>query len=150
MPSISFEIGGAPVIVTARSSRLIEIFSDYFRYYHPQLAEATPTSPTLAASPLVIELKIKRDLPSLNRLIPRAAELLAETGLVQIWREAANSTSCERFYIHTGAAAFRIEPERSSLEGLITPLALKLPHLLANTYTLLGLLLLLRARGLYF
>jgi len=54
-----------------------------------------------------------------------------------------------RFYFDTGSAVFRVDPERSLLEGFIAPEAFNLPHLLVNTHTLFALLLLLRARGLY-
>jgi hypothetical protein len=183
MATISFEVCGVPVAITARSRRLSELFADYFRYYHPQLSDqplepssgkskgkrVAPTSPSCflgafseglnhsspvaipvtARGALNVELKARRALPPRSRLIPRGAELLSRTGSIWLWREASDSRIGERFYFEVGTAAFRVDPERDHLEGLITPEALHLPHILANAYTLFPLLLLLRSRGLY-
>jgi hypothetical protein len=153
MPSLSFEICGVPISLAAREPRLINLFAEYFRYYHPQLWEPTPDGSSSlapssdAAAPLIARLKMRRTLPPLERLLPRAAALLAQTSSLRLWR--AEDGPREVFYFHAGPAAFRLDPASSRLEGLIAPEALRLPHLLANTYTLFALLLLLRARGLY-
>lgn len=128
---------------------------------------------------LKIELKMREELPPRERLIPPSAELFSQTGVVSLWREAAtgrlsdgekererggataqgNSAirnpqsatgkSGERFYFHLGVAAFRVDVETGSAVGLVTPQAMGYPHILANTYALFALLLLLRTREVY-
>ncbi|MDX2043111.1 MAG: hypothetical protein SF097_17965 [Acidobacteriota bacterium] len=46
-------------------------------------------------------------------------------------------------------AAFRVDVSTGHAIGLVTPEAMKFPHILANTYALFALLLLLRSRQLY-
>ena len=55
----------------------------------------------------------------------------------------------ERFYFDLGVAAFRVDVATGRAIGLVTPQAMEYPHILANTYALFALLLLLRARRLY-
>ncbi len=151
MPSIHFEICGVPIRIEARTPRLLALSTDHFRYYPPRLVATTPKRPpallSAPARPVRVELKMKRSLPPLDRLIPPAAELLVQADGVRLWREAARAHSPERFYLHTGAAAFRANPEESHIAGLITPESLTLPQASANIYVLLALLL--RARGFY-
>lgn len=87
-------------------------------------------------------------LPPNEILIPATAELYSQTGVVTLWRDARSSAG-ERFYFHLGVAAFRVEIGSGTATGLITPQAMEYPHILANTYALFALLLLLRSRSLY-
>jgi len=154
MAAIRFEVCDVPVIIKARAPHLIALFADYFHYYRPQLVDelhdhTPPAAPPIGHSTITVDLKTRRHLPPLECLIPPQAELLSETGVIRLWREPADSDSGERFYFHMGTAAFRVDPERDYLAGLITPEALSLSHVLTNTYTLFALLLLLRSHGLY-
>ncbi len=103
-------------------------------------------------APLVIELKTRRELPPREKLIPPGAELFSKTGVVSLWRERVEDQSAglrERFYFDLEVAAFRVDPQSSRAIGLVSPQSLEHPHILANTYTLFTLLLLLRSRELY-
>lgn len=159
MPAVTLAICGNPVSISARAPRLIRLFADYFRYYDPitlPFAEAPARSPTAAAEnfpALSIELKLCRELPLHDALIPPTAELFSQTGVVSLWREG-QTTGREgeakgRFYFHLGVAAFRVDVDAGQAIGLVTPQALEYPHILANTYALFALLLLLRSRKLY-
>ncbi|MGH9846569.1 MAG: hypothetical protein ACREEM_48340, partial [Blastocatellia bacterium] len=143
MPSIELVICGVPILVSADSARLVRLFADYFRYYDPRIHHSVATS----AGALNIELCLRRELPPREKLIPALATLVAQTGIARFWRDAA--LQGERFYFDFGAAVFRVEPELDRAVGLITPQAFELPHVLANTYTLFPLLLLLRSRRVY-
>jgi hypothetical protein len=148
MPAIYLNIGEVPVVISANSSRLVRLFADYFRYYDPEIEASVEGS----TAPLVIELKMRRELPLREKLIPPGAELFSETGVVRLWRERVEDRSAgteERFYFDLGVAAFRVDPRSGRAIGIVTPQALEYPHILANTYTLFALLLLMRARGLY-
>lgn len=173
MPAVHLTIGEAPVIISTDSPRLIRLFADYFRYYDPEypanfsLPDAsgsrvlsgnrqTEVCRTLSddghPAPLLIELKMLRELPPREKLIPPGAELFSQTGVVGLWREKIEdqaTESEERFYFDLNVAAFRVEPRRNRATGLISPQALEYPHILANTYALFALLLLLRRRNLY-
>jgi hypothetical protein len=121
MPAISFELCEVPVEVISRSPRLIELFADYFRYYHPRPVAAaiagpsSPGTPYRSPRPITVELRRRRELPPRERLIPPAAKLLSRTGNVWLWQEGGDSASGERFYLHAGTAAFRADPERGRL-----------------------------------
>jgi hypothetical protein len=153
MPAVSLLIGDVPVVISARSSRLVALFADYFRYYNPQLiaAEGAPEIMQAGQPALVIELKMCRHLPPRARLIPAQARLFSQTGVVSLWRatSSADGATRELFYFDLGVAAFRVDVTAGRAIGLVTPEALDYPHILANTYTLFALLLLLRTRGLY-
>jgi hypothetical protein len=152
MPALHFAICGIPIVLHAHSPRLIRLFAGYFRYYQPKIeASAENIESESGLKPLVIELKRRRALPPRERLIPPPAELVSQTGVVSLWREPVEDRSGagERFYFDLGVAAFRVEPQASRATGLVSPPALDHPHILANTYTLFALLLLLRTRGLY-
>jgi len=150
MPAITLAICGNPILISARAQRLIRLFADYFRYYDPRTALSIPASALLAEPEpsLSIELKIRRELPPRETLIPAPAKLFSQTGVVSLWREEASPLG-QRFYFHLGVAAFRVDVETGRAVGLVTPQALEYPHILANTYTLFALLLLLRTRRLY-
>ncbi len=156
MPAIHFAICGIPIVISAHSPRLVRLFADYFRYYEPEIEASAESLGSLRSgrdsNPLVIELKMRRDLPPRERLIPSKAELFSQTGVIGLWRERIedrDGVARERFYFDLQVAAFRVDPQRGSATGLVSPQSLEYPHILANTYTLFALLLLLRSRGLY-
>lgn len=154
MPAVSLLIGDVPVVISARSAPLVALFADYFRYYDPQLSAADIAPETIQAgqAALTIELKMRSHLPPRARLIPAHARLFSQTGVVSLWRaplSAEAGATSELFYFDLGVAAFRVDAAVGRAVGLITPEAFAYPHILANTYTLFALLLLLRARGLY-
>ena len=143
MPSLELAICGIPITISTSSARLTRLFADYFQYYDPQIN----TSVQVSQTPLSLELKLRRELPPRQKLIPAEATLISQTGIARLWREA--KLSGERFHFDYGVAAFRVEPAQNRAIGLITPEALQYPHILANTYTLFPLLLLLRSRSVY-
>lgn len=143
MPEFHIEMCGVPICFTSAEPRIIAVFSDYFHYYRPQVGAAQAR-----ADELRVELRLTQALPPPHAFAPPKAEFMAEAGTIKMWREAASGE--ERFYFHTGASAYGVWPERGLLEGFITPAALDSPHLLANTYTLFPLLLLLRWRARYY
>ncbi len=155
MAAISFEICEVPVCFTARSPRLLTLLADYFRYYQPRResgvtkSSSAPLASNWTQGRLTVELKTRRSLPAREQLIPRAAELLSQTGIVELWHEPAALPAGERFYFYMGTAAYCVEPGRGCAEGLITRQAFVSPEILANTYTLFALLLLLRSRSIY-
>jgi hypothetical protein len=159
MPAVYFTISGVPVIISARSSRLIRVFADYFRYYEAKIGASVEGLDRLPAeggvaplAPLMMELKMRRESLSRETLIPSSAELVSQTGVVGLWRERIDDRRAgaeERFYFDLSVAAFRVDPQLNRVTGLITPQALEHPQILANTYALFPLLLLLRSRGLY-
>jgi hypothetical protein len=144
MDEIYFELSGVPVRLASSSPPLAAIFADYFRYYTPQAAAPGLTP---AREGLTVTMEIAPDLPPPERFAPAGAEFMAESGSLRMWREDPGGR--ERFYFHAGVAAYRVEPGRGRLEAFIGPAALDASHLLANTYTLFPLLLLLRARSRY-
>ena len=156
MPAVQLAISGIPVIISAHSPRLIRLFADYFRYYQPEIVAPTEWQrsfqPERGLDPVVIELKLRRELPPREKLIPPGAELFSQTGVVGLWRERIedrNGQLRERFYFDLKVAAFRVDPQSNRATGLVSPQAMEYPHILANTYTLFALLLLLRWRGRY-
>lgn len=156
MPAVHLKIGAVPIIIAADSPRLIRLFADYFRYYDPEIEASADGRECLRAqdaiAPLVIELKMRRELPPREKLIPPNAELFSQTGVIGLWREKIEDQSCGsggRFYFDLNVAAFCVEPCLNRATGLISPQALEYPHILANTYALFALLLLLRRRNLY-
>ncbi|MFN0086821.1 MAG: hypothetical protein ACKVX9_15630 [Blastocatellia bacterium] len=148
--TVELAIGHVPIIISARSSFLVRLFADYFRYYDPRVGRSDPGAlgERNAGLPgaVRLDLKLRRELPR-DRLFPAEAELISRTGVVRMLRE--RTATGERFYFDLEGAAFRVEPEAGRATGLVTEEALRYPHILANTYALFAVLLLLRARGLY-
>lgn len=66
-----------------------------------------------------------------------------------IEKESESAIFSGRVYFYVGVAAFRVEVESGKIVGLVTPEAMEYPHILANTYALFALLLMLRSRSLY-
>lgn len=159
MPAVTLAICGNPVSISARAPRLIRLFADYFRYYDPILLSSAETTASIRSASaenlpaLRIELKFRRELPPSEALITSTAELVSQTGVVSLWRDGQTAgldgMPRERFYFHLGVAAFQVDVDAGQALGLVTPQALEYPHILANTYALFALLLLLRSRNLY-
>jgi len=156
MSALQLAISGIPVIISARLPRLIRLFADYFCYYQPEIVTTADWrksfQPERGLAPIVIELKMRRELPPREKLIPPGAELFSQTGVVSLWRdriENQNAEPSEAFYFDLKVAAFRVDPQSNRATGLVSPEAIEYPHILANTYTLFALLLLLRWRGRY-
>jgi hypothetical protein len=155
MPAVTLAICGNQILISARALHLIRLFADYFRYYEPQILSTAEALAFQAESELAlkIELKLRQKLPPREVLIPSTAELFSQTGVVSLWQDAETKGRGEeetgRFYFHLGVAAFRVDVEAGQAVGLVTPQALEYPHILANTYALFALLLLLRSRKAY-
>lgn len=151
MPAITLAICGNQISISARSPRLIRLFADYFRYYSPRDVPTFESQPNPAEKPwLTIELRMREELPARETLIPTTAKLFSQTGVLSMWVEDASAQSAvPRYYFHVGVAAFRVDIESGKTVGLVTPEAMKFPHILANTYALFALLLMLRSRRLY-
>lgn len=177
MPAITLAICGNQISISARSPRLIRLFADYFSYYTPISFAPNDQSPLSAKREpaLQIELKMRELLPPRERLIPASAELVSQTGVVGFWQEkgagrqgdeatgraesairiknlgpqSAISEARGRFFFDLEVAAFRVDVEAGKAVGLVTPQAMVYPHILANTYALFALLLMLRSRRLY-
>lgn len=166
MPAITLAICGNQISISARSPRLTRLFADYFRYYSPHTISTTDPPQLLPAKSafqpdIKIELRMRNALPPREVLIPPAAELFSQTGVLSMWiqkrvgqessviRNPQSATSEDRFYFHMGVAAFRVDVEAGKIVGLVTPEAMEYPHILANTYALFALLLALRSRRLY-
>jgi hypothetical protein len=164
MPAITLAICGNQISISARSPRLINLFADYFSYYSPVSLTPSDQPPDSAKnfSALQIELKMRAQLPLREVLIPSSAELVSQTGVVSLWQEkGAGRGSIIRspqfaiggakgqYFFDLGVAAFRVDVEAGEAVGLVTPEAMEYPHILANTYALFALLLMLRSRRLY-
>ncbi len=161
MPAITLAICGTQISLSAGSPRLVRLFADYFRYYDPRSfssSEAPKTPATNPAFHINIELRMRDKLPSREVLIPPTAELFSQTGVLSMWIEKESESAIRnpqsaffsgRVYFHVGVAAFRVEVESGKIVGLVTPEAMQYPHILANTYALFALLLMLRSRSLY-
>lgn len=143
VPVFSFQICGLPISLTTSSASLLQLYSDYFRYYRTPLPrEADP-----ATIPLKLHLTLTPSLPAQEKLIPTDAEFIAQSGRVSFWR--GQKRGREQFFFQTDITFFRVEPARGQAIGFISAAALQSPHLLANTYTFVILLLLLRWHGRY-
>ena len=147
MASIRFEIRGKKVSIHSRIAPLIELFTDYFRYYQPQILSTPDTD-----SELKLELKefagaAERD--HLRDLLSSChAKLIARTGVLSLWQSQQEAGTTE-LHLDCGSAFFTIHPTEGRASGWLSLESLDQPQILANTYTLFALLLLLRARGRY-
>jgi hypothetical protein len=151
MPAITLAICGNRISISARSPRLINLFADYFRYYSPREASLFEQSQNSTEPPsLHLELRMRDELPPREKLIPPTAELFSQTGVLSMWIENENESAIpSRFYFHMEVAAFRVDVQIGQAIGLVTPEAMKFPHILANTYALFALLILLRSKQSY-
>jgi hypothetical protein len=137
VPTFHFQLCGLPVSLSTSSSSLFQLYADYFRYYPRPLAKP-------AAASLQFRLQI-RNSPPPDKWLPAEAELLSHVGQVRFWRHPQR----EQFYLQTATTLFRVDPQRGRTVGLLSEAALHAPNLLANTYTFVALLLLLRWHARY-
>lgn len=147
--SISFDLCGVKICVSARAPQLITVFADYFRHYQPRIISprAGDTDPCrYSPDSLTLHLRMRRALPASQQLLPDNAQLLTQSGPMELWRAA---THPESFYFINPVTVFRVIPQLQRMTGLITPQALHATHILTNTWALFGLLLLLRSQGIY-
>ncbi len=142
MPTIEFTLAAVPIRLTSNSSELTDLLATYFRYYQPRLVNEAQTDKQ-STNPLILKLDFCDVLPARQTLLTPNAALFSHTGVIQLWHDA------EVFFFEMGAAAFFVEPEVSRATGYLTPAALAYPRIVANTYTMLALMLLLRARSVY-
>jgi hypothetical protein len=113
MPAVSLTICAVPVVISARSPRLVRLFADYFRYYQPQI---TPEAPPVTRAPLTIELQLRRALPPRTTLIPARAELFSQTGVVNLWRETLpGGTDSISLPLITGGSSIAEQTQGSAL-----------------------------------
>ncbi|MBS1786389.1 MAG: hypothetical protein JST85_01630 [Acidobacteria bacterium] len=159
MPAIMLAIGENSILISARPPRLIRLFADYFHYYQPRQIPATRLShpPTDDPQAINVELRMRDALPPREVLIPETAELFSQTGVLSMWIDGNGESAIrnpqsaipERVYFHVDVAAFRVDVAAGKIIGLVAPEAMRYPHILANTYALFALLLMLRTRRLY-
>ncbi|MBI1764412.1 MAG: hypothetical protein HYR56_23545 [Acidobacteria bacterium] len=124
---------------------MLDLLADYFRYYQPESKTTSAATPALQ-----LTLEFCETLPGRESLLPDKARLFSHTGALRLWHTAVTEGGeASQFYFDAGVAAFHLDTAAGCGTGYITPAALEIPRILANTYTLFPLLLLLRARGVY-
>jgi hypothetical protein len=141
MPTLQFTLAAVPICLTSDSSELIDLLAAFFRYYQPRFVDETPV--VEIAVPLHLTLNFCAALPARTALLAPPATLFSHTDVIQLWRDDEN------FFFEMGTAAFFVEPAVGRATGYLTRAALTYPRIVANTYTLLTLFLLLRARSVY-
>lgn len=142
MPTINLVLAGIPLQIETRSAALIDLFKDYFCYYSPQNSGHSTGTDSLR-----LELICPERFPTLAEWLPQSARLISETGVLRLWDDPTSESGT--WYFHTEVAAFRVDLATSEVTGLVSPQAFDYPHILANTYAMFPLLLLLRDRGHY-
>jgi hypothetical protein len=147
MPAFQIALAGIPLHIAAEAAQLTDLLAQYFRYYGPQAQAAADLLDCSAG--IHLSLSLCETLPARETLLSPAAELLSQSGELQLWCEPAQEAAADRFYFDAGAASFHLDIKAGRLTGYVRPAALTQPRILANTYTLFPLLLMLRARGVY-
>ncbi len=144
---IELVLSGIPLQIVTSSARLRDLFTDYFRYYADPLAGAAP----LSKRAMRLELHCPERIPLPEELLSAGARQIAETGVMRFWEDGGGEAGAsEGVYIfHVGVAAFRVDMSRLTTTGWVAPGAFDYPHILANTYALFPILLMLRAGGRY-
>jgi hypothetical protein len=143
MPAFDLTLAGIPLHVSSDASPLTELLAAYFRYYDPWA-----TATFAPADSLSLTLNLCDTLPTRESVLP-CAELLSHTGELRLWRAEPHTAQVDSFYFDAVAAAYHLDIANSRITGYVKPVALDYPRILANTYTLFPLLLLLRAHGVY-
>lgn len=148
MPVIEFTLAEIPVQLRSSSTVFTDLLADYFHHYQPRVCPAPVRDNPNQAVQLTLEFC--EALPAGESLLSNTAQLFSHTGVIRLWHEPKqNEAESSQFYFDAGVAAFHLDTSAGSGSGYITPAALEIPRVLANTYTLFPLLLLLRARGVY-
>lgn len=152
MPAFELTLAGIPLQIVSPAPQLTALLADYFRYYAPQIINDVTDDAAIAGFPaLQLALELRETLPAPAEALAEAAQLVAQNGEVRLWQasSAVETASLDRFYFHAGAAAFLVDVPARRIWGYVNRVALAYPRVLANTYTLFPLLLLLRAQGVY-
>jgi hypothetical protein len=148
MPAIEFTLAEIPVQLSSTSTVLTDLLADYFHHYQPRVCPTLVSRNPNQAVQLTLELG--EALPARESLLSGAARLFSHTGVIRLWHDLnEGQAESSQFYFDAGVAAFHLDISAGLGTGYITPAALEIPRVLANTYTLFPLLLLLRARGVY-
>ena len=147
MPAISLSIGGKPILISSDRPEITDLFTDYFRYYNPEIVSESEGEAGRDEVVIRLDLRLEERFSSKDEFIPAEARLFSKTGVIELWAESDQPGG--RYYFDMEVARFMADPARSRIQGLITHQALDYPHILANTYALFPLLLLLRSRAVY-
>lgn len=148
MPAIEFTLAEIPVQLNSISTVLTDLLADYFHHYQPRICPTLISANPNQAVRLTLELC--EALPARESLLSGAARLFSHTGVIRLWHNLnEGQAESSQFYFDAGVAAFHLDTSAGCGTGYITSAALEMPRVLANTYTLFPLLLLLRARGVY-
>jgi hypothetical protein len=142
MPTINLVLAGIHIQLVTHNAVLTELFLDYFSYYSPKIDDQT-----IENGRLRLEMICPPRFPTLAEWLPPTARLISETGVLRMWDDPACPSGS--WYFHTEVAAFRVDIATSVTTGLVSPHAFDYPHILANTYAMFPLLLMLRSRGCY-
>lgn len=148
MPATTFTLAEIPLQLASSSALLTDLLADYFHYYQPRV------SPTLDCSnpgqAVQLTLEFCESLPARASLLADTAQLFSHTGALRLWHQPKQGEAeSSQFYFDAGVAAFYVDTSAGCATGYVTAAAMETPRILANTYTLFALLLLLRARGVY-
>ena len=148
MPAIEFTLAEIPVQLSSSATVLTDLLADYFHHYQPSVS---PTPVRVHSNQAVqLTLELCETLPARESLLSSAARLFSHTGVIRLWHAPKqHEAESSQFYFDAGLAAFHLDTSTGRGSGYITAAALEIPRVLANTYTLFPLLLLLRARGVY-
>ena len=138
MPALSFALAETPLQLVSSAPVLIELLADYFRYYQPLTIESQ-----LSNSAIQLTLNLCDTLPARESLLPADAQLFSHTGVIKVW----HARQASQFYFDAGVAVFDLDTTAGRGTGFVSPAAMEHPRILANTYVLFSLMLLLRARG---
>ncbi|MFN9743505.1 MAG: hypothetical protein ACK562_15540 [Acidobacteriota bacterium] len=148
MPTIDLVLAGVHLVIESQSLRLIDLFTDYFSYYFPQVWREQERPLQGGGSPRIrLRLICVETLAAPDRFLPVDAELISRTGVLGLWKANANREG--EYYFHTEVAAFRVDVGAGEIVGYVAPRAVDYPHILANTYAMFPLLLVLREQGIY-
>lgn len=154
MRTLTFSLAGVPLEIHTPSRRLQELFAGYFAAYAPQLGEEERGEAVgreeegfSRLQGMRLDLFCVDRLPEIPDLLPQGERKIAQTGILSLWQGA--SPTVEEWVFLSEGAAFRVDGGAGRITGWIAPAALALPQILANTMTLLPLLLLLRLKGRY-
>lgn len=150
MPTISLVLAGVPLEIETPSERLTDLFLDYYSYYRPVLTrgrDALDGCGSVSSAAIRLELDCTSELPERERVPPPGATLISQTGVLGFWEhQQAGETD---YYFRTTGAIFHLTPQRGLIRGLVSSSVFEYPHILANTYAMFPLLLMLRRFGIY-
>lgn len=152
MPTINLVLAGVSFEIEAHSPRLIGLFTDYYRYYHPRVVderEQRVACGTHPAAQMRLTLELVEELPHIEASIPPASTLLSRTGVLEFWESSGREAMLGEYHFRCEVASFDVNLANGTIRGLVAESAFNFPHILANTYSLFPILLVLRSMGLY-